>query len=127
MSILDNLPHVSTAKIRTISQTTGLGNKPSYAVVFSDRECWRQEASDKEVREFEKRGIRATDKIYFTSDPEIDERHILTDVRDSGATAGTGTTWEVVSRAEPDASAGLGVVWRVMVVRSTTGSSSVEY
>lgn len=127
MSILDSLPHITTAKLRTNSQTTGLGNKPSYETVFTDRSCWRQTASDNEVREFEKRGIRATDKVYFTSDPEVDERHIFTDLRDSGDTAGTGSTWEVVSRAEPDASAGLSVVWRVMVVRSTTGSSSVEY
>lgn len=127
MSILDNLPHVATAKLRTVTQTAGLGNKPTYETVFTDRSCWRQTASDDEVREFEKRGIRATDKVYFTSDPSIDEKHILTDVRNAGATAGTGSTWEVVSRAEPDASAGLGVVWRVMVVRSTTGSSGVEY
>lgn len=127
MSILNNFPHVATIKLRTITQSEGLGNRPSYTVVSTDTSCWRQAVSEREIAEFEKRGMNATHKVYFTFDPDIDERHIFVDMRNAGATAGTGTEWEVVSRAEVDASAGLGVVWRVMANKSTTGSSSREY
>ena len=126
MSILDNLPHVATAKKASVTQDALGGNTLTYATVFTDRACWRQAASDSQIQEFEKRGISVTDRVYFTTDPGIDETHILTDVRNSGATAGTGDTWEVRSRAVPDATAGLGVVWRVMVAQSTAGSTRTE-
>jgi hypothetical protein len=54
---------------------------------------------------YQKRGIAVTTKIYFTADPQLTtENYILID----------GDIFEVRSKAKPDASAGLGVVFRVM-------------
>ena len=125
MTILDAFPHICTAKRRTRTKGSLGGSKDSFpTTVFTDRACSRQVASASQIQEFEKKGITVTDKVFFTSDPGIDERHILTDVRNTGAMAGTGDTLEVRSRPVPDASVGLGVVYRVMAEISTTGSTS---
>lgn len=113
MSILDALPHLATARIRIRTLDTLGGSIDTFSAVFTDRPCWQQLASDREIAEYDKRGISVTDKVYFTSDPGIDERHIL--IID-------GTTFEVRSRAKPDASAGMSVVWRVMCEERTTGA-----
>ena len=124
MSILDLLPHVCSAKIRTRISGTAGGSRDDFSdSVFTDRECWQQVATMQEVEEFRKRGISVTDKIYFTTDPEVDERHNLVDVRARGATAGAGDEFEVRTRALPDASAGLGVVYKVMAEHSTVGTT----
>lgn len=109
MSLLDNLPHLYTAKTRTrVADTLG-GSKDSYAILSSGT-CWHQQAGDSEVSEFQKRGITITGKVYFAADPALHEGHVL--VID-------GQTYDVTSYPEQDASAGLGIVWRVMVNRMT--------
>lgn len=123
MSILANLPHVATAKIRSVASGPFGGGRESFTVVFTDMPCWRQNATDREVEEFGRQGIVVTDRFYFTSDPGVDERHILVDVRNKNDAAGSGSTWEVVSRSLPDSGSGLGVVWRVMAKLSTGGST----
>lgn len=112
MSILDNLPHTATVKIRSRTRAA-VGTRDSYATV-STLSCWRQPAGEKEIEEFAKRGVSVTNKVYFTSDPGIDERHAL----EIG-----GETYEVRSFSDPDASAGLGIVYKVFVERTTTGST----
>lgn len=111
MSILDSLPHTCDIKVRTRTADSLGGSVDSFTVVSSGTSCWRQLASDREVTEFEKRGISITDKVYFTSNPGIDETHILLFGSD---------VYEVRSTAAPDASAGMGVVWRVMCEYTTT-------
>ena len=106
MSILDNLPNTATAKIRTRTKDSLGGAKDSYATVFSDRACWLQAASSNEVVEFQRRSITVTHKVFFTTDPAVDNRHILVISE---------TDYKVQSSAKPDASAGMGVVYRVMV------------
>ena len=59
-----------------------------------------------EVREWEQRHQQVSHKVYFTSDPEVDEQCIL--IVD-------GDTMSVRSVSHQDASVGLSVVWRVMV------------
>jgi len=108
VSLLDNFPHKATAKQRVRVKDTLGGSKDSFETVFSDRACWRQQAGDSEVTEYAKRGINITNKVFFTSDPELDETHIL-EIGDY--------SYDVISGPHPDASAGLGVVWRVMVNR----------
>lgn len=114
MSLLDNFPHTAEAKIRSTAADGLMGTKSSYTTVFSGRACWRQPAGDSEIVEYQKRGVTITNKIYFTADPGLDERHVLVI---------GGLTYDVKSQSEPDASAGLSVVWRVMVNRTTTGST----
>lgn len=114
MSILDSLPHTCDIKRRTRTLDTLGGSTDSYDTTNSSVSCWRQVASDREINEFMKRGVSVTDKVYFTSDIQVDERDVLFFGSD---------TYEVRSRAIPDASAGMSVVWRVMVEYTTTGST----
>ena len=82
--------------------------------VFSNRDCWRQAASEREILQYQKRGIAVTHKIYFATDPGLDERHFITIGSD---------IMEVRSYASPDASAGLGMLWRVMAELRTSGGT----
>lgn len=109
MSILDSLPHVCTVQRRD-RQLDELGGCRDVPVTVSQLACWRQAAGDSDIARFMKRGMSITDKVYFTADPELDEGWLL--VMD-------GLTYEVISRAEGDATAGMGILWRVMVNRTT--------
>ncbi len=111
MSLLDNFPHTCTTKRRTRTKGTLGGSKDSFAVVSTDLECWQQSATDAEILEFSRRGIIVTNKVYFPSDPGVDAGYILVVTNPQ---TGTTDTLEVKSRAKPDASAGLGVLFRVM-------------
>lgn len=111
MTILDNLPHEVTVKRRIRTADSMGGSKDSFTTVTADVACWRQPASDSEMRDYEKRGVTVTDAFYFTSDPGVDERHTLV--------IGT-ETFEVRSFSVPDSSVGLGIVWKVMAERNTS-------
>jgi hypothetical protein len=107
MSLLDSLPHTCTAKRRKRSKGTLVGSKDTYpTVLFTDRPCWKQPASSREITLYQKRDITITNKVYFSTDPEVDERHLLVI---------GGESFEVREYAHPDASAGLGLLYRVMV------------
>lgn len=83
------------------------GSKDSYGTtVWQDRSCWLQPVSDSERTENQHRSQVATHKVYFTTDPGIDERHVLVI---------GGLYYEVHSVSNPDASVGLGLLYRVMV------------
>lgn len=114
MSILDNLPHTCCKLLRTRTTDALGGARDDYAQEGDAIQCWRQPASDREQQQFAKRGITVTDKIYFTDNPAISAQHLL----EIG-----GRIYEVKSVSDPDASAGLGVVWRVMAELSTVGST----
>lgn len=86
------------------------GGKDIYAVVFSDRACWRQPAGDSEINYAEKKGIKVDNKVFFTSDPGLTEEHIL--VID-------GLDYFVTSAPIPDSSVGLSVLWKVLVYNSS--------
>ena len=105
MSILANMPHTATIKTRTRTRDNLGGSKDSFTTVSSGVKCWRQVASDAEIRRYQQRDTTVTDRVYFSSDPSVDEKHIIIIGSD---------TLSVRSRAVPDASAGLSVVWRVM-------------
>lgn len=107
MTLLDRLPHLATAKIRTRASDGMGGYKDTYpTVVFTDQPCWRQPASDRQTTAWQQRGVDVTHRVYFASDPSLDERHVLEI---------SGDRLEVASYAHPDDSVGLGVLWRVMV------------
>jgi len=116
MPLLDNLPHTYVAKKRTRVPDSLAGNKDSFTTV-STGTCWYQQAGDSETTEFAKRGINITGKVYFASDPALDETHVLTVSDKNGTEVGT---FEVVSIPNIDASAGLGVLWRCNVNRKTS-------
>ena len=115
MSLLQNFPHTATAtKRRRVNDSLG-GSRDSFpTTVFTNRACWRQPAGNSEIEEFAKRGIKVTNKVYFLTDPALDENHVLTI---------SGDEYEVRSFSDPDATAGLGVVYKVMCEQTTTGST----
>ena len=113
MSLLDSMPHTASAYIRTRSTDVLGGAKDSYnTTVFADRSCWLQPAGGNEIREFQKQEIDVTGKIYFTSDPDLDSKHMIVVLDSDGSSLGF---WLVKSKSKPDASAGLGVLFKVMV------------
>ncbi len=59
-----------------------------------------------EIEEWQQRNTEVSHKVYFTSDPGVDE-HCILEI--------DGDVLSVRSAAHPDASVGLGVVYRVMV------------
>jgi len=121
MSLLENFPHLATAYIRVRTNDALGGAEDSYGTaLFTDRACWLQPAGDGEVLKFQKQGIDVTGKIYFTADPELTSKHSVVVKDAAGNDMGT---WLVKSRPKPDASAGLGVVFKAMVDQSTTGST----
>lgn len=125
MSLLDTLPHTATAAPRARQPISGSdgglgGASDTFTALFTDRPCWQQPATDREIAEFDKRGIVVTNKVYFTTRPAVDQQHNLTITNnDTGQT----DIYEVKSRAEPDASAGRGILYRVMCELTTTGST----
>ena len=121
--LLDNFPH--RCSIHILKPTKGqLGSIQLVpALVSSDVVCWEQNASHEEIVEFEKRGIVVTRKVYFLTDPGVKENYRITITsRDFGATSlASPEVLEVASKSLPDASAGMGVVYKVMT-REQTGS-----
>jgi len=64
---------------------------------------------------YEKRGISITRKVFFLTDPAITERHEILITSRLGFAVSSPTVLEVRSESLPDASAGMGVVYKVMV------------
>ena len=120
MSLLESFPHTCTTKRRTRTKDSVGGAIDTPITISEDLACWQQPATDAEVTEFAKRGIEVTNKVYFTADPGVDTKYIL---EITNPQTGRTDTLEVMSRARPDASAGLGLVYRVMAKQSTTGST----
>jgi len=114
MSLLDNFPHECTIRRRTIAKGDLGGGKTSSTVEQTGVSCWVQTASDREVLAYEKMGMSINRKIYFLSDPSVTERHEILVTKKLGVAVSSPAVLEVRSEALPDASAGLGVVYRVM-------------
>lgn len=71
--------------------------------------------SASETEKYAKRDIAASRKVYFVSDPGVTTRHqILITSRDRGdTTIANPVVLDVKSTPKPDASAGLGILYRV--------------
>ena len=109
MSLLDRLPHTCTAKRRRRTSDGMGGFTDTYpTTIFTDKACWRQRASDQEVNWYQARSENVTHRVFFNEDPGVDVDCVLED----------GTyRYDVLSEASPDDSAGLGILYRVMVQR----------
>lgn len=107
MSLLDRLPHLATAKRRSRAKDSLGGLKDTYpTTLFTNRACWRQPATDREINYWKQRSIDVTHSVYFAADPDLDE-HCTLEI--------DGDVMSVWSVSHPDNSVGLGVLWRVMV------------
>jgi len=119
MSLLDSLPHLCTVQKTVATRGTAAGGtKLAASNVSTGVACWEQPASAREITEYDKRGMSVNRKVYFASDPGVEERHvILITSRDAGVTsiaAADQIALEVRAVSGPDASAGLGVLYKVM-------------
>ena len=114
MSLLDNLPH--KCKIQRRDQTASPlgGNRVTRTVEQENVACWEQTANTSEVEKFGKMGIRVTTKIYFTTDPGVTDRHEILVTERNGVTVASPVRLQVLQPAYPDASVGLGLLYRVM-------------
>jgi len=76
------------------------------------------------VEQFGKRGIAINRKVYFNVDPGVTEKHeILITSFDAGeTTVSSPPPLKVLSEALPDAGAGLGPPYKVMVHDQTGGN-----
>jgi len=113
MSVLDRLPHTCNAQRRTRTQDELGGSKDSWTNVWTGRRCWRQPLSDSESSFAMKRGISVSHKVYFTENPQVDERDRL--VFSDGS-------YLVRSRPIPDCTLGLGLVWKVTIDDDSAGA-----
>lgn len=105
MSILDNLPHTISIKRRTRTRGDTGGTVDTFTTVNASIACWHQPANSRETTQMQKRGIAVTDKFYFTEDPDVTARDTIV--------AEDSREFEVRS-TQPDASAGLGIVFKVL-------------
>lgn len=121
MSILDNLPHrCRIERVARQPDTVG-GNRDEPIVVYADEPCWVQQASSTEITLFQQQGMYLMHKIFFRRDLHLDAQHwiIVTWYRDEVVEFNPGS---VLSKPSPDASAGLGLLWRIM-----TGEQTAEF
>ena len=120
MSLLDNFPHRCTL-IRNTRQQDALGASCDVPeVMAAEVECWVQQAGTSEMRDFEKRGMRVNRKVFFTFDPQVTEQYDILITEINGVAQTNPARHTVRTQPQHDASAGLGVVWRVMTEELTS-------
>lgn len=118
MSLLDNLPHRCTIRRRVRTKGPLGGSKDTFPDEQTGVECWEQPASDGEKIEFQKRGMTISNRIFYSSDPGVTSQHEILITRRQGVAVASPIRYDVMSRSEPDSSAGLGIQWKVMVNRN---------
>lgn len=105
MSLLQNLPHLLD-QYRTSNANDSLGAPVETDVaVATDVSCWVQNASAREVMEFQKADQRVTHKVLFAVDPSVRVDDTL--IPSSGPFTGK----ELTVRAFVERTAGLGWMW----------------
>ncbi|MEE9592665.1 MAG: hypothetical protein V3W28_03685 [Thermoplasmata archaeon] len=116
MSLLDQLPDRCTIRRRSRTKGGLAGSKTNTADEQTGVECWDQSASASEVSRYNKRGVLVSHKVYFTTDPGVTERHqiVVTSRGGTAVAAASQVPLDVKAIDDPDASAGLGVVFKVM-------------
>lgn len=121
MSLLNNFPHVCLIRRRVRAKGTLGGSVDTFLNEQTGVRCWQQHVTQKETEEYEKPGMTLTCKIYFTSNPNITERHqiLITERNGTAIDADSRVALHAVTRAIPDASAGKGIVWKVFCTETT--------
>jgi hypothetical protein len=114
MSLLDNFPHRCTIRRRKFAKGSLTGKKTTYDNVQTNVLCWEQAAGDTEDNSYQKEGMRITHKVYFLNNPNVTRRYQILVTYRNGATVSSPIPLDVVSNPMPDATAGLGVVYRVL-------------
>jgi hypothetical protein len=125
MSLLANFPHKCKIARRTRQKPSGgIGVAVDvYSVEQTNVVCWEQQASASEMSDWQKRGISVEKKVFFTDNPNLNEDSliIITNRYDAEITEADQLVLDVMSFPDPDASAGFGILHKVMC-RKRTGS-----
>ena len=104
MSLLDNLPHRCTIRVRSRSKGTLGGPVDSFTNVSTNVRCWEQRIGTSESEVYQKRGMDVSHKIYFASDPSVTENHQILITERNGTTVSSPVALDVVGVDFPDAS-----------------------
>ena len=127
MSLYDvgNLPLLCSVYKTTRVREAGVGHSMKTPVfVASSVKCWEQAASASETKKYLQRGYTISRKVYFNYDIRsiISERCMIVithrqnaDGEQEAVSDATREYYDVVSIDEPDASAGYGILWKVML------------
>lgn len=125
MSLLENFPHLCKIARRTRQKEVGgIGVAVDlYVVEQTDVSCWEQQASASEINDWQKRGIAIEKKVFFNSNPNVNEDSliVITNRYNQDIVEADQLVLDVVSSPDPDASAGIGILYKVMC-RKKTGS-----
>ncbi len=110
MALIDsvNMPHRVDSQIRSVTRDAVLGSVETWADELTNLPAWVQTASQNEITEFQKRGIVVDTKVYVVSDHGLTAAHRL-----------VFSTRNLEVRSVADASAGLGIIWKVMCEERT--------
>lgn len=126
MSLLQNLPHLCTiARRRRQAIEGGAGSAVDVFVsLYTSVQCWAQVQRDWRQNDMQKREIHDPSKVYFSQDYGLDESHviIITSMNDIDIALSSQKILSVVSNVAPDATAGIGLLWRV-ICEYRTGST----
>jgi hypothetical protein len=110
MSLLNNLPHTVTHTRRKYLRDEYMGNTTQIETLSTGVSAWVQNASQREIEQYQKRDELITHKVYYASDPSIRPGDRIT------VTAGPSFVGDVFNyESLTDRSAGLGVLFRIMV------------
>ena len=117
MSLFDDFPHKCTINLKTRTKGALGGSLDGRTEEQTDVVCWEQSASHNEILAWEKRGYTTDRKIYFLTDPGVTIQHeiVITERQGVAIASASQEILDVVSEALPDAAAGMGVVFKVMV------------
>lgn len=112
MTLLDNMPHRCRIDRLKYTNDDVVGNTQEPVAVpgGTDLECWVQNASQREVSQFQKRDQLVTHKVFFPAEPPLRVGDQITIT-----TAEVGILGQVLKfQAKADRSAGLGILFGAM-------------
>lgn len=116
MALFDSFPHECTIQKRVKAQDSLVGSKYTRTVIQTGVQCWEQAVSSNEMLMFEKRGMKINTKVFFLSNPGITDRHEIVITKRNGVSVplASQTPIQDLFVTGPDASAGLGILFKVM-------------
>jgi len=120
VSLLDNLPHICTIRLKSHAQGSMGQSKVTARNVRLNMACWEQPAGDSEFGSYQKEGVRITHKVFFLENPYVKRRYQIVITHRQGVAVANPKVLDVVSYPMPDATAGLGVCYRVLCEEVTS-------
>ena len=121
MALTENLPHKCTISLRTAARVGNLGGVQDTASVVSENvPCWEQQMGSAEQMRYEKQGIQINRKIYFSTDPNITQRHQIRITERNGTPVAGEPEMKVTTLVDPDVNVGFGNLFRVFVEKTPT-------